>query len=240
MTIHLYHDRLVGYVGRQQVIELARVRGASSGKNRRVRCINYRHIINGLRRKPRAFLYCTWQQEILPTEQWRTLWHQMSQQFDPDSAARVMVEALYIAATQDKETAVVNYIETQLRTSSLTLASLQRHFQLLQTNLLPEVNIEQHELSNYDQLLNAPGCSSTVEQQSEPELEPIAQTTAAIPHADPLANTGGESDPGGVVVLSVSANVVSTGGGAEMGSEITTRAERSATALRKKLYQLQL
>jgi hypothetical protein len=51
LTIHLYHDRLVGYVGKQQTIELARVRGASSGTNRRARCINYRHIIEGLRRK---------------------------------------------------------------------------------------------------------------------------------------------------------------------------------------------
>lgn len=240
LTIHLYHDRLVGYVGRQQVIELARIRGASSGTNRRARCINYRHIIDGLRRKPRAFLYCTWQQEILPTEQWRTLWHQMNRQFDRDSAARVMVEALYIAATQDKETAVADYLEAQLRTSSLTLVGLQRHFQLLQTSLLPEVNVQQHELSHYDQLLNASGCSITVEQQSEPEPEPLAQTTAAVPHAESLATTGGESNPGGVVVLSVSASVVSTRGGAEMGSEITTRAERSAVALRKKLCQLQL
>jgi hypothetical protein len=31
LTIRLYHDRLVGYLGKQQVLELARVRGASSG-----------------------------------------------------------------------------------------------------------------------------------------------------------------------------------------------------------------
>jgi hypothetical protein len=67
--VHLHHDRLVGFVGKQQVIELIRVRGANSGTNWRARCINYRHIIAGLRRKPRAFLYCSWQQEILPTQQ---------------------------------------------------------------------------------------------------------------------------------------------------------------------------
>ena len=88
LTVHLHHDRLVGYIGKQQVIELERVRGASSGTNRRARCINYCHIIEALRRKPRAFLYCTWQQEILPTEQWRDLWKQMNQQFERDSAAR--------------------------------------------------------------------------------------------------------------------------------------------------------
>ena len=240
LTIHLYHDRLVGYVGKQQTIELARVRGASSGTNRRARCINYRHIVAGLRRKPRAFLYCTWQQEILPTEQWRTLWQQMNGQFDRDSAARVMVEALYIAAVQDKETAVADYIEAQLRTGSLTLARLQRHFQLLQTNLLPEVTVQQHELSHYDQLLSAPNPPSSSEQQPESESESAAQATAAVAHAEPLADSGSESDSGGMVVLPVSASLVSTGGGAERGSEIATRPQRSATALRKKLYKLQL
>ncbi len=89
LRVHLYHDRLVGYLGQQAVIELPRIRGASSGTKRRARCINYRHIIEGLRRKPRAFLYCTWQQEILPTEQWRRLWQHLSQQFERDSAARI-------------------------------------------------------------------------------------------------------------------------------------------------------
>jgi hypothetical protein len=58
----------------------------------------------------------------------------MSQQFECDSAARVMVEALYIAATQDKETAVADYLEAQLHQGSLTLVGLQQHFQLLQTS----------------------------------------------------------------------------------------------------------
>jgi hypothetical protein len=240
LTIHLYHDRLVGYVGKQQVIELARVRGASSGTNRRARCINYRHIIAGLRRKPRAFLYCTWQQEMLPTEQWRTLWQQISQQFDPDSAASVMVEALYIAANQNKETAVADYLEVQLHQGKLTLAGLQQHFQLLHPNLLPQVAVEQHELSQYDQLLNCPNPPASTAGQSQPEPEPAAQTTAPIPYAQSLANPRSESDSRGMVVLPVSASPLSTGGGAQMDSEVATRPQRSATALRKKLYHFQL
>ncbi len=236
LTVHLYHDRLVGYVGKQQVIELVRVRGASSGRNRRARCINYRHIIDGLRRKPRAFWYCTWQSEILPTEQWRIIWQQMHQQFDPDSAAKVMVEALYIAATQDKETAVADYLEVQLQANHLTLAGLQRHFQLLQTRLLPQVNVQQHELSQYDQLLHSPTPPASVQQQSESEPEPAAQTIAPVAHAESLASPGGEGNSRGVVVLSVSASAVSTGGGTEVGTPAATRAQRSATALRKKLY----
>jgi hypothetical protein len=87
LTIHLYHDRLVGYIGKQQVVELPRMRVPEGSKSRRARCINYRHIIEGLRRKPRAFLFCTWQKEILPNEQWRDLWQKLGEQYDSDSAA---------------------------------------------------------------------------------------------------------------------------------------------------------
>jgi hypothetical protein len=82
LTIHLYHDRLVGYVGKQQVVELPRLRGDSQGTKRRVHCINYR-IIERLRRKPRAFLYCTWQQELLPTEQLLATFEDKSQTSPP-------------------------------------------------------------------------------------------------------------------------------------------------------------
>jgi hypothetical protein len=155
LTIHLYHDRLVGYLGRTEVVTLTRIRASEPAKTRRARCIDYRHIIAGLRCKPRAFLYCTWQQEILPTDQWRSLWQQMGTQFDPDTAARVMVEALYVAATQDKETAVAEYLQAHLHQQTLTLASLQRDFHLLKAAALPAPNIQQHELSPYDQLLNS-------------------------------------------------------------------------------------
>ncbi|MBD0270269.1 MAG: DDE-type integrase/transposase/recombinase, partial [Cyanobacteria bacterium Co-bin8] len=128
LSLRLYHDRLVGYLGKQQVVELPRVRGAASGTQRRARCINYRHIIEGLRRKPRAFLYCTWQAELLPNEQWRSLWQKVSGQFEPDRAAKLIVEALFIAATQEKETAVADYLEVQLQTGSLTLEGLRQQF----------------------------------------------------------------------------------------------------------------
>jgi hypothetical protein len=62
LELHLYHDRLCGYLERQLVVELPRVRVTAKDK-RRTRCVNYRHVIEGLRRKPRAFLYCTWQQD---------------------------------------------------------------------------------------------------------------------------------------------------------------------------------
>ena len=74
LTVHLYHDRLVGYVGSQGAAERPGSGVSTSAPSRRARCINYRHVIESLRRKPRAFLHCRWQQELLPNDHWRQLW----------------------------------------------------------------------------------------------------------------------------------------------------------------------
>jgi hypothetical protein len=183
LELHLYHDRICGYLERQLVVELPRMRVTAKDK-RRARCINYRHVIEGLRRKPRALIYCTWQQDLLPNEPYRQLWQQLQANFDIDSAAVLMVEALYIAATQNKEFAVAEYLATQLAAATLTLAALQKHFQLLKETALPTVRVQQHDLKDYDQLLQPvqPAASS----EPLPESQPPPQTPTPLSHAPAL------------------------------------------------------
>jgi hypothetical protein len=90
--------------------------------------INYRHVIEGLRRKPRAFIYCTWQDDLLPKTQFRELWANLKVQFDLDTAAVLIVEALYIAATQNKEGVVAEYLEQELKAQTLSLKRLKQQF----------------------------------------------------------------------------------------------------------------
>jgi hypothetical protein len=120
LTIYLYHDHWEGFLGTKQVVELPRIRVPSSSDRRRARCVNYRHVVDCLRRKPGALLPCVWQQELLPDEHYRQLWQQLRAQFDSYQAARLMVEALYIAAKQDKQVAVAAYLEAQLPVGTLT------------------------------------------------------------------------------------------------------------------------
>ncbi len=246
LSLRLYHDRLVGYLGQQQVVELPRVRGAGSGTLRRARAINYRHIIEGLRRKPRAFLYCTWQREMLPTEQWRTLWQQMREQFEPDLAAKLIVEALSIAANQDKESAVATYLEAQLQANGLTLEGLQQQFGTVRMANVPPSTVEQHPLSDYDQLLSTPqGNHSTPgepnsnpREQPLPEPEPLPQAPAPRPHADPLAESRTTGNCRAMVLRPVLAHAVSVGGRPPLSSSPPTGSERSSSPPRKKFYQL--
>lgn len=234
LELHLHHDRIIGYLGNQEVVKLPRIRPVDPAK-RRAHCINYRHVIEGLRRKPRAFLYCTWQQELLPNDHYRQLWLQLKSQFDLDSAAVVMVEALYIAAVQDKETAVAAYLETQLAAQSLTLMRLQQHFQLLSPTL-PDLQVNQHPLSTYDQLLPTHPCGCS--HQSVPEPEPAPQTPTPVPHAAPLGSPRTTSDAGGLVLRSILAATVRIGGTTPLADPTQTRPLRGSVALGKNRFQL--
>lgn len=235
LTVRLYHNRLVGYLGQQQVVQLPRVRVPGSAKIRRARCINYRHVIDSLRRKPRAFLYCSWQQELLPDEQWRALWQQMQEQFEPDKAARLMVEALYLAAKVDRESAVAHYLEQQLQQHSLHLNGLQKQFQGLAESRFPQLTLHQHDLAPYDQLL--PGQQDTPsEQQCPPEPESVAQAPAPVPSPAPLANLGAASHSATLVLRPVLASTLRIGGGASLSGAHQTRPKRSKAPHWKKLF----
>jgi hypothetical protein len=73
-------------------------------------------------------IYCTWQEKLIPTAQFRERWEDLKAQLDLDTAAVLMVEALYIAATQDKETTVADYLEQELKAQTLSFKRLQQQF----------------------------------------------------------------------------------------------------------------
>ena len=180
LEIHLYHNRLRGYLGQNCVVELPRIR--ATGGLRRGRCINYRHVIEALHQKPRAFLYCTWQRELLPNELYRALWDQMTHDFELDKAALLMVEALYIAATQDKETAVADYLEDHLTGGTLSLNGLRQHFNGSGETANPST-YHQHPLNDYDHLLN-----HAQRHQSLSSPESASQESSLIPHAESMGS----------------------------------------------------
>lgn len=241
LSLRLYHDRLVGYLGQQAVVELPRIRGAGSGTRRRARAINYRHIIEGLRRKPRAFLYCTWQQEILPTAHWRLLWQKMREQFDPDNAAKLIVEALFIAHQTNQETAVADYLEMQLQTGQLTLSGLQHQFGVVPRAPMATLSVHQHPLASYDQLLSSHGgdaADTPQPEQSASDPQPHPQTPAPLSHAQPLAEHRSQGHSGELVLRAVLAGAVPTGGRPPLSSPHPTRPQRGSTPRRKKFYDL--
>ena len=251
LEIHLYHNRLVGYFARAQVFELIRVRVSGKGR-RRGRCIDYRHLIGGLRKKPRAFLFCQWQSDLLPTAEFRALWEQMKAQFERDRAAVLMVEALYIAATYDQEQAVAVYLSEALAKKQLTLRHLQQQFMPDATATLPPIETQQHALDSYDQLLSCaddndnsdhtdrPTENNTQNNNRQPlsTVEHSTQTTQAHQHAYPLGSYREPRFAATMVLCAIFAQFVPTRGRQKRANAAEARQKRSATARRKKFDQL--
>ena len=235
LELRLYHDRIVGYLGNQQVVELPRIRVIDSQK-RRGRCINYRHIIEGLRRKPRALIYCTWQEELLPTAGFGERWTDLKAQFDLDIAAVLMVEALYIAATQDKEKLVCDYLEQELKAQTLSLKRLQQQFKQDSPEGLPPLSIEQHDLASYDQLLE-PKSPENIPQPL-PEPQRIPEATSPEPHAAPLGIYRTPSHAGAMVLCQILTGLMRNRGSSSQRGQVTTGIERGSPSRRKKFYQL--
>jgi len=90
----------------------------------------------------------------------------------------VIVEALYIAATQDKEHAVAHYLEDHLTAGTLSLAALRCDFHPTSAPL-PSVDLHQHSLADYDQLLH---CT----QLALPIPESLSQDPQTLPHASSM------------------------------------------------------
>jgi hypothetical protein len=68
--------------------------------------------------------------------------------WNPDNAAKLIVEALYIAASQDKEVVVADYLQAQLESITLTLTSLQQQFGIISKAALAPSTVQQHPLAS--------------------------------------------------------------------------------------------
>ncbi len=128
------------------------------------------------------------------------MWANLKAQFDLDTAAVLIVEALYIAATQNKEGAVAEYLEQELKAQTLTLKRLKQQFNQDCTASFPQLTIEQHTLSSYDQLFES---SSRQHDSSEslPEPRSASETVASVPYSDQLGIYGASSCSRAMVLL---------------------------------------
>jgi hypothetical protein len=155
LTVHLRHDRLDLFLRSQFIETLPRLHHRPGDKSR-LRRIDFRHVIESLRRKPRALLRAQLQNDLLPTDSWRQLWRALLAALPPDEAAKVMVDALHVAAKTDDLAAVERYLRRQLRKGEISLSSLRDHYGLRPPRglaALPQLQIPEHQLSSYDELL---------------------------------------------------------------------------------------
>jgi len=180
LTVHLRHDRLDLFLRSQFVETLPRLYAQKGQKA--LRRIDFRHVIESLRRKPRALLRAQLQSDLLPGESWRQLWRQLLAALPPDEAAKVMVDALHVAARTGDLAGVERYLRRALRCGALSLTALRDHYGLRPPKglaALPQLQIPEHTLSSYDELLGgAPQPAGTGECPAIP-VETVE--TGAVP-----------------------------------------------------------
>ena len=190
LTVHVRHDRLQLYCRGRFVETLPRLHRRKGDKGTATRRIDFRHVIESLRRKPRALLRARLQDDLLPGESWRELWRQLLVALPPQEAAKVMVDALHVAAKREDLDGVEAYLRRALRRDTLSLTALRDHYGLRPPRglaALPQLDIPEHQLSSYDELLGGtPEPAGTGECPAGP-----VETVETGPVPQPVAGGGG-------------------------------------------------
>ena len=191
LTVHLRHDRLDLFL-RSQFIETIQRLHARKGHKGPLRRIDFRHVIESLRRKPRALLRAQLQADILPGKAWHRIWRQLLAALPPEEAAKVMVDALHVAARSADLAGVERYLRRALRSGALSLTALRDHYGLRPPRglaALPQLQIPEHTLSSYDELLG--GAPQPTGAGECPPLTPETVETGAVPQPVAGGRTAG-------------------------------------------------
>lgn len=152
LTVRVRAEQLELYVGTSCVLTLPRLHG------RQQQCINYRHIIHSLVRKPGAFANYRYRDELFPSLTFRRAYDALIGQ-QPSRADKEYLGVLHLAATTSEsevETALTLLLDsaqapTLAATRALVLNPTPRALPALETPTL--------DLSCYDQLLPSRGAA---------------------------------------------------------------------------------
>jgi hypothetical protein len=152
LRIHVFTDRLCCYAGSDFVLKLERV--FSEGK-KKTRCIDYRHLVESLSRKPQAFRYSVLRDDILPNQNYHKIWQSIDQRCANRHACKLIVGILKLAADHNCEEHLGSFVLDMLEKGKIPcLGDLQRRYQSTPVlSAVPEVKVNHHSLDAYNKLL---------------------------------------------------------------------------------------
>ena len=96
LKVRLHHDRLDCYLGASLVLTVPR--GHPPPGKSRARVIDYRHLLEGLKRKPQALKGLVFRDELFPGDAYRRTWEALEARLPPRRACRLMIGLLELAA----------------------------------------------------------------------------------------------------------------------------------------------
>ncbi len=153
LKIRLHHDRLDCYLGASLVLSVPRGQ-AAPGKSRG-RVIDYRHLIEGLKRKPQAFKGLAFRDALFPGEIYRRTWEALEAHLPARKACRTMIGLLELAARQACEAELATALEALLARGELPdLDTLGSRFQSKLAEP-PSLDVPLPAIALYDVLITA-------------------------------------------------------------------------------------
>lgn len=149
LKVRVYADRLDCYLGGALVHSVPR----GSRANNNTHALDYRHFIEGLKRKPQAFKGLAFRDALFPREAYRRTWEQLEAKLTQREACKTMVGLLEIAALDGVEAMLAAKLNTLLVEGTLPeLKALREEFAPRQADC-PVVKVEIPPVSSYDALL---------------------------------------------------------------------------------------
>ncbi len=154
VNVRLFDTRLELWCAQECTLTLPRVHGAT---RQRVRSVDYRHVIEALVKKPRAFRYSPLRDDLLPSMDYQLIWEYVDRTLSADAACQYIVRLLHLAKKSNNEGALGRYVMDALATTGLPSTVICEERFLPRRPSMPAVSVRQHALADYDLLITAGG-----------------------------------------------------------------------------------
>ena len=146
VKVRAYEEKIqILYAGKVQ-LEVERITGSGG------RCINYRHIVGSLMKKPGAFENYKYKEELFPTVIFRKTYDVLKTFHSPLNANKEYIRILHLAATT-MESEVEVALELLMENGTLFSSDHVKDLLGVKTQSIPKMNPPQINLSDYDVLL---------------------------------------------------------------------------------------
>jgi len=148
VRVRVYDDVIKVFSGRLELAVLPRKRGT-------VYSVDYRHIIESLRRKPGAFANCQYKDQLFPSDIYITAYELFKSKYNELRADKEYIEIVYFAFKHGEEK-VASLLEELIESNSLLSMDSVKAKLNIQVKI-PHINIPKPSLLSFDKFLSKVG-----------------------------------------------------------------------------------
>jgi len=151
LTVHVYQKRLDFYLGISCVLTLAR-KYSKDTASRYV--IDYKHVIHAFVRKPGAFRFCKYRDELLPNDSYRKIWAHLDSTYPREASSKMLLRLLKLACDHDCEITLGEHVLSLIaEEKTINISKIESCFNK-DNPKLPAPSANQHTISQYDALIH--------------------------------------------------------------------------------------